>query len=303
MEPDIPSYNTITLVSQGGGIGGGAYVVGVMKALKELGVLPYMTKTVASSAAAPAVVYTIMGQDALLEWVWTEEITKPEVVNRNITKILKGYPILDIDYLVEQILRKYPFDGEKFHAHCTEIQMSVTEAGESLEHRLLSNRDPYDPLLMVKAAIAIPAVYGKTVNIESKEYFDGGILSQLPHKYAPENENKIIIATEQSGLELRKSPAEEVYLRLCEAQGRLEPKIKYAIQNRHLVYAREYAILMAQMQRGNTILIQPLKPRAAGSFCNKPEKIKQTIQQGYEETMQQWRRIEEMLKKRERKAG
>ncbi len=48
------SSPSVTLVSQGGGIGGGAYVVGVMKALKEIGILLYVTKTYTSSAAVPA---------------------------------------------------------------------------------------------------------------------------------------------------------------------------------------------------------------------------------------------------------
>src|SRR3989338_7781369 len=105
----------LTLVSQGGGIGGGAYVVGVMKALKQLAVLPYIERTIASSAGVPATVYPLMGKDRLAEHVWVEEVTKPGVVD--IRRAMTNRPILDIDYLVDEVLAKHPLDPEAFHKH------------------------------------------------------------------------------------------------------------------------------------------------------------------------------------------
>jgi predicted patatin/cPLA2 family phospholipase len=303
----------LTLISQGGGIGGGAYVVGVMKALKELGALVYVTRTITSSAGTPAVLYPLLGKDSFAEHVWTQEVTRPEVVNRSVRRFLQGHPLLDIDYLVDEILTQHPFDSDAFHRHVVTMDMSVTSLSKkntedgreenclALENMLLSNRDPYDPLTMIKASIAIPAVYGRIVSVGDGVYVDGGITSQLPHHYAG-REAKIVILTEPSRGDFRKSPAEEALLFFCENQGWLQPELRHAIQSRHLLYRAEYARLGQREDQGETIIrLAPKQPLRAGVLCHKPLIVHATIEQGYTETMQEYRKIEAVLQQLELK--
>ena len=287
----------LTLVSQGGGIGGGAYVVGAMKALKALGVLPYIERTITSSAGTPAVVYPLMGKDRLAEHVWVEEVTRQEVVD--IRRAITNKPILDIDYLVDEILRKHPFDTEAFQQHPVEMQMSTTRIDrekQTLEHHMFTNRDPYDPLRIIKATIAIPIVYGRTVIIEGAgEFIDGGILWQVSF------EGDIQIITEpRNKTTTMGGYGERLLLKRYAKDDPIEAKIHEAARARHGLYMAEYLRILEELPRyPHKVLIQPDESVPAALIERDPRRVEATIKRGYEDTMKRERALYELLEARQ----
>lgn len=283
----------LTLVTQGGGIGGGAYVVGVMKALKQLGVLPYIGRTIASSAGVPATVYPLMGKDRLAEHVWIEEVTKPEVVD--LRRALTNRPILDIDFLVDEILAKHPLDREAFNNHPIEMQLSATRIDrerQSLEQHMFTNRDTYEPLQMMKAAIAIPIVYGRTVIIEGAgEFIDGGILRQISF----EGDIQIITEPRNKG-EGTGGYGERLLFKRYASHDPIEAKIHEAARARHGLYMREYMQILEELPRyPNKVLIQPEEHVPAALIERNPKRVEATIKRGYEDTMKRERVLHELL--------
>ncbi len=287
----------ITLVSQGGGIGGGAYVVGVMKALRVLGILPYMKQTITSSAGTPAVVYPLMGKDRLAEHVWVEEVTRPEVVN--LRRAVTGRPILDIDFLVDEILAKHPFEPGTFHEHPVEMQISATRIDrerQTLEHHFFTNRDPYEPLQIMKAAIAIPIVYGRTVIIEGAgEFIDGGLLRQVSF------EGDIQIITEpRNKVTTTGGYGERLLLKRYATSDPIAVKIHEAARARHGLYMQEYMQILEDLPKyPNKVLIQPEEHVPAALIERDPRKVEATIKRGYDDTMKRERALYDLLEARQ----
>lgn len=286
----------LTLVAQGGGIGGGAYVVGVMKALKNLGMLPSIQRTIASSAGIPATVYSIMGKDRLVEQVWVEEVTKSAVVD--IRRALSNRPILDIDYLVDCILAEHPFDPDLFHRHPVEMQMSATRVdreSQTLEHHMFSNRDPHDPLQMIKAGIAIPIVYGRTVVIEGAgEFLDGGLLRQISF------EGDIQIITESRNKTATTGGyGERLLMKRYTIGDTLQQKIHDAAKARHGLYMAEYAEVMEKLLRyPSRVLIQPELHVPAGIIERDPRRVEATIKLGYDDTLKREAALAALVERR-----
>ncbi len=286
----------LTLVSQGGGIGGGAYVVGVMKALKTIGVLSSIERTITSSAGTPAVVYPLMGKDRLAEYVWVEEVTRREVVD--IRRAVTNRPILDIDYLVDEILRKHPFDPEIFHHHPVEMQISATRIErekETLEHHMFTNRDPHDPLQMIKAGISIPIVYDRTILIEGAgEFMDGGILRQISF------EGDIQIITEPKNKStIIGGYGEQLLLRRYKSNDPMKMKIHEAARARHALYMREYReVLRTLPEHPYKVLIQPDEHVPAALIERDPRRVEATIRKGYDDTMEQEKALDRLLEAR-----
>ncbi len=286
----------LTLVSQGGGIGGGAYVVGAMKALKALGVLQYIQRTTTSSAGTPAVIYPLIGKDRLAEHIWVEEVTRPEVVD--LRRAVTNRPILDIDYLVDEILAKHPFEPSTFHQHPVEMQMSATRIDrerQTLEHHMFSNRDPYDPLRIIKATIAIPIVYGRTVIIEGAgEFIDGGILRQVSF------EGDIQIITEpRDKTATTGGYGERLLVKRYATSDPIDAKIHEAARARHGLYMAEYLKILEEMPRSpHKVLIQPEKHVPAALIERDSRKVEATIKLGYDDTMKRERALYDLLEAR-----
>ncbi len=286
----------LTLVSQGGGIGGGAYVVGVMKALKRLGIFPYIQRTITSSAGTPAVVYPLMGKDRQAEYIWVEEVTKREVID--IRRVVTNRPILDIDYLVDEILAKHPFDPKIFHQHPIEMQISATRIDrerQSLENHLFTNRDPHNPLQMIKAAIAIPIVYDRIIVVEGAgEFIDGGILRQISF------EGDIQIITEpKNKTAITGGYGEQLLVKRYESNDPIKVKIHEAARARHELYMREYReVLRTLPEHPYKVIIQPDEHVPAALIERNPRKVEAAIKLGYDDTMKQEAALDKLLEAR-----
>lgn len=286
-----PSFSKgITLVSQGGGIGGGAYVVGVMKALKQIGVLEYITKTYTSSAATPAVVYTMLEKDRLMEYIWINEITRKEVIH--LWRFFENRPILNIDYVVHEILPKHPINEEVFRSSQISYNMSVAQlnsAEQRLDHLYLRNTDSYSFLKMMHGSLAIPLLYGKSVKLEDgTEVIDGGVLRQIPFLDTSLEKNSleqmIVIGTSEKNKRRFASYEEKVLLAAYPPLDVIDEKIHTAIKNRHDLSEREYKLLERKQEQGQRILIiQPSQPLCANIICNKANLVEATIKQGYDD--------------------
>ncbi len=297
MTQSTVQHTGLVLSAMGGGIGGGAYVVGVMKALKEFDALPYISRVYTSSAATPAVVYPLLGKDRVVEHVWTEEVTRKEVVDP--LRFFGKKPILNIDYLIHDILGQFPLDEGSFHMHQTDMYFSVTEVTQqTLEHTFLTNRDSYSPLEIIKAAISIPLLYlldKKTIPLGGRQYMDGGLLQQI---ILPDHID-IVIATDHQGKKHYPDYRERALLYWYHTQGRVETRIAEAIKKRHTVAVAEFTQLYARKeQQQELIIIRPAHRLPAHVISTKPKDVLETIQQGYEDTKKEYAAIERVLTKR-----
>ena len=286
----LHSPDTFTLVCQGGGISGGAYIVGVMKAFREHDILQYIDSVYLSSAAVPAVTYTLMDQWEDLAETWVNEVTSNDVVR--FLNVFNGR-VVNIESLVDKHLHRYPIDQKDFLDHPVDINFGVSEIVNStdpnsifdkkLEHTFLSNQFAFNPLDMIKAAISIPVLYGGNVSLGGRTYLDGGILSQLPFQEVPLNKKMVTVMTQSYSQPLTKaSLGERAVLWYDEKIQRTPNFIMDAIKKRGDVLRDEYHDLILRHGKGQPgMIIRPYE-RLPSFICdNSSQRVQKTIHKGY----------------------
>ena len=97
----------IRLFGQGGGIGGGAFVLGVMSQLLEFGLQEHIREVYTVSAAKPAIEHPLLGQAEETIDTWINEVATEDVADTKRT--FSSRPIFDVDHLVDEIPIHFKF--------------------------------------------------------------------------------------------------------------------------------------------------------------------------------------------------
>ncbi len=155
----------IALIVTGGGMQC-AYSAGCFTALAEKFNLPPMIIIAASGSAGNAYYYC-SGQTNRLKRIWTEHLVSPKFISW--TRLHK---IMDIDYLVDTVLKKVePFSEEKFAETKSVVYTPLLNSKNEVVY--VSNDDYLKPLEVLRAAKALPFLYGSKVKLH-EEYFNDG---------------------------------------------------------------------------------------------------------------------------------
>ena len=162
----------IALVLSGGGMKC-AYTAGVLTGLMQAYPRFMPDIIIAESGAAGSAVYFAAGQDRHALQTWLSLCNNKKFIN------LWRRPVMDVDYLVDTIFKlQHPFDIDALQKTPVDITFPVLNA-QTGETTYISPKPPCDTYAAVKAAKAIPVLYGKTVTIEGREYIDGAFGSYV----------------------------------------------------------------------------------------------------------------------------
>ena len=155
----------LAIVMSGGGMRC-AYGAGALTALAEEFGLVKPAIVIAASGSAGNAAYYVAGQYTNGAQIWTSLANSRFISFRRL-------PILDIDYLVDEVFRKnHPFDTgamEKSKIHFL-VPLTRVNDGATVYMEPKPAEAIYDYL---RAAKAVPVAYGKTVTIQGEEYMDG----------------------------------------------------------------------------------------------------------------------------------
>ena len=156
----------LAIVMSGGGMRC-AYSAGVMTALVEKFNLTEPDIVVAASGSAGNSAYYLAGQYMLGAVIWIQKISGSRLVS------FKRRRFLNIDYLIDEVFKKqHPLNIKELRAKKTRWLVPVTRVrdGETVFLSPPRNQDVYEYL---RAAKAVPFIYGKEVRIGKEEYIDG----------------------------------------------------------------------------------------------------------------------------------
>lgn len=153
-----------------------SYTGGALIALaKEQGLVQpdYM---IAASGSAGSAIYYLTGQFDSIRRTWTQHICSPQFLS-----FKRIHKMLDIDYLVDTIIRKMePLDLKKLADSQTRyfipVKNSVT--GKS---RYISCREELDIHEVLRATKALPIFYGRKVKIGDEFYVDSAFAITKEH--------------------------------------------------------------------------------------------------------------------------
>ncbi len=257
--------------------GGGmksSFGAGVMNALaQKYGVVePFLLVGASGSVGTGA--YYLTGQYAGMRRIWTELLSSKRVINK-----WRFWKIIDIDYLVDVIFKKEePLLTKKLFRSKTKYLIALLNK-ETGTVDYLNGKTGGDVFEKIRAAKSIPLAFklNPTVLINNKKYCDS-IISANPYahikKVVEQGAKKILIIENYNPLE--KNPLEKlIYFCWVLFQGFSK---SYYQNGRELL---GYNI----PKEVETFIIKPQKNIQITTLNNRKELLKQTFQQGYEETM------------------
>ena len=156
----------LAIVMSGGGMRC-AYGVGVLTALVEEYSVTKPDILIAASGSAGGAAYYLSGQYRETISAWLSLLPSKRLIS------FRRRRVLDVDYLVDEIFKKrHPFDFEALAATKTLLIFAATRAkdGKTIYLKVPRDKRIYEYL---RAAKAVPIVYGKRVVIGKSEYIDG----------------------------------------------------------------------------------------------------------------------------------
>lgn len=169
------------LVVQGGGMRG-TYSMAALMALEECGLGGAFDHVIGSSAGAINGAYLLSEQAKLAVTVYLDDIS-----NRNFIDFFRLRKIVDIDFLVDGVLKKHKaLNVNKVRNSFSALHIFLTDylTGEST---VVTNKDKeFDLMEAIRATAAMPIFYNKAVLLNGRGYIDGGVTNSIPLLHAIE---------------------------------------------------------------------------------------------------------------------
>jgi len=268
------------IVAEGGGLRG-SYVVGAVLALIEKFLITSVDVAIGTSSGAATLAYYVSGQFHSITNIWTNLLTTWKFAGfRN---PLLGKPILNIDYLVDEIFKKQDrLNIEALRGSHTEFLVPATDF-QTGRARYFSNREDADPFEVLRAAMAIQIFYGRRVELAGNFYIDGALAAPIGIAKAVEAgaTHIIIISTRPAGFRRSLSPVERLMTQLLTTNW--PQNLKEQLQNYPTTYNSCIDLARQEIERKErrVVFIQPSTGVIAGKLDNSRRNLLRSIEQGY----------------------
>lgn len=162
----LPAPKKLVIVMSGGAMNC-AYGAGFLSALSHYK-LPKDTVIIAASGNAGNATYFASGQGEISKKVWMEYLAGNKLIN------YKRRKVLDIDYLVDDLFKKvFPINILNLRKSAIEVVVPAI-CYETAQIKYFSSKkdEKLDWFEILRAAKALPLVYGKRVEIDGLHFFD-----------------------------------------------------------------------------------------------------------------------------------
>lgn len=206
------------------------------------------------------------------------------------SNLLKGRPLLDIDYMVDEVFKKkIPLDSNNLKNSKMHLIIPLTNARTGKPH-YIDNKSNEDFFEILRAATAAPFVYGKLIKIKNERYFDGSFSDALPIEHpSVKNSRKIIILT-RPDYDSQKINIEKFLSGML--KWKLEKGVFKALKEYSLVY-NEHIERINKLEKNGDIIIRPSKK--ISRFNNSNKAILASIRHGYNDVVSN-RKILQLIK-------
>lgn len=297
----------LALIAEGGGARG-AYAYGAMQALEQvfndqygLANFTYMAGT---SASALTMMYTLSGQfhsDGLE--IWTKKVALKRFMDqKDLKRLFRSPPILDIEYLVDEVFEKqHPLAWNqfikskcKFYIPLIDVKSlslkfytNDTEVSSALlpyELIFMDRNNPSEIYSMMKAAAAVPVFYNREIEIQGRTYVDGALLSPFPLTAPiPSSAKRICILTKPKapGVQWLRDRFIPSLARSGFLQGGLSNTNLYGLASEE---NKNYEALVEQLESlDNCIIIKPNFEMSSSG--NSHKELQRNIKAGFNDVM------------------
>jgi len=167
-----------------------------LRVLEELGMRDAFSYVIGSSAGAINGAYFLAGQAEESLSIYYEELAGREFVS-----LRRFWKIVDIDFLVDDVLKhRHPLDEDAMRAAPAPLLTVLTDA-QSAEATTISNRVPgVDIYELFRATAALPGLYNRKVPIGERSFVDGGVADLVPLGEAfARTKQVVVLLTREAG--------------------------------------------------------------------------------------------------------
>lgn len=269
----------VAIVTSGGGMRC-AYAAGALVALaRDLG-YGKPDIFVSASGSVGAMFYYLAGQYEDIERAWLRYVPSREIVSA-------FPPRLRIDYVVDTVLRRdLPLDEEALRATSTRWFVPVTEL-DTGKTAYVTAGEWFDPYEVMRAAKAIPFLYGGAVRLGGTYYIDGDVsvsVAELVKKARHEGATKVLVIANEGA----STWAMRLFMRVAAAFAR--PMVKYLVLRD--MRRAEWDHLPADI---DILVVGPTYPLPLGTLTRIRRKVLQAYQMGRDDLLAKREKIATFL--------
>src|SRR3989338_8615861 len=267
------------IITSGGGMRC-AYGAGALVALAKA--LGYTAPDIfiSASGSVGAMFYYLAGQYDDIEKVWLRYVPSPQIVRA-------FPPRLRLDYVVDTILRRdLPLDEAALRASPTRWFVPVTNM-QTGHTEFVTNATWFDPYEVMRAAKAIPFLYGGAVRLGAKPYIDGDVsvdIAELVKKARHEGATKVLVIANEGA----STWAMRLFMRVAAAFAR--PMVKYLVLRD--MRRAEWDHLPADI---DILVVGPTYPLPLGTLTRIRRKVLQAYQMGRDDLLVKRAQVAKLL--------
>lgn len=235
---------------------------------------------ISASGSVGAMFYYLSHQYDDIERVWMRYIPSPLIARR-------FPPRLNIDYIIDVILkRETPLNEEALEKTKTRWFVPVTDL-DTGHTEYISNETWFDPYEVMRAAKAIPLLYGGAVRLGARPYIDGDVsvnMAALIRKAREEGATKIFVISNTSKL----TGGMRWFIRFMALISR--PMIRQLVLND--MERAEWDHLPGDVE---ILVVAPSYPLPAGTFTLVRRKVAEAYQMGVDDLLAKREEIARMF--------
>ena len=177
-----PDGRKLGLIIEGGGMRAVLSAGGAV-ALSDLGFTDIFDEVYATSAAVMNASYFLTDQAALGITVYYESLVTGRFIN-----YLRFWKILDVDYVIDYVVAvQKPLNVDRLMASRPRFFVAAIDKNTGEGAIIDVKAAPARILQVFRAAMAIPVFYNRTVNLDSRQFIDGGLANPFPIEAALAN--------------------------------------------------------------------------------------------------------------------
>ncbi|MDY4735848.1 patatin-like phospholipase family protein [Terrisporobacter sp.] len=198
----------------------------------------------------------------------------------SVNSLIKTGDMFGIEMLYDLIPNKLElYDYDTFNKFKGNFYSVVTNC-KTGKAEYIKIKDMKKDIIAVRASSSLPLL-SRIVEINGKEYLDGGITDSIPIKKSIKDGHKknVVILTRDKTY--RKSKPK--FLSLLKFKYKKYPNLVKAIENRYKMYNETLDFLEEEKAKNEVFIIQPKLPVKISRIEKDKDKLKELYDQGYED--------------------
>ena len=198
----------------------------------------------------------------------------------SVNSLIKTGDMFGVEMLYDLIPNKLElYDYDTFNKFKGNFYSVVTNC-KTGKAEYMKIKDMKKDIIAVRASSSLPLL-SRIVEINGKEYLDGGITDSIPIKKSIKDGHKknVVILTRDKTY--RKSKPK--FLSLLKFKYKKYPNLVKAIENRYKMYNETLDFLEEEKAKNKVFIIQPKLPVKISRIEKDKDKLKELYDQGYED--------------------